>query len=91
MPQLAADHEACRLAAERWCEIVRQMLKPWADHEARRLAAVRRYEILDTPPDAPLDRIAAMAAKLCGAPISMISLVDHDRIAIDDMPCSTTT
>ena len=54
-----------------------------AESEARekgRLAAVRRYDILDTPPDGSFDRITAMAAKLFSAPISIISLVDHDRI-----------
>ena len=48
--------------------------------EARRLAAVQRYEILDTPPDGSFDRITAIAARLFCVPISIISLVDHDRI-----------
>lgn len=50
------------------------------DAEAERLAAVRRYDILDTPPDGTFDRITAIAADLFSAPISIISLVDHDRI-----------
>jgi two-component sensor histidine kinase len=50
------------------------------DNEAERMAAVRRYEILDTPPDGSFDRITAMAARRFGAPISIISIVDHDRI-----------
>ena len=50
------------------------------DSEAQRLAAVRRYDILDTPPDGAFDRITAMAAELFAVPISIISLVDHDRI-----------
>jgi two-component sensor histidine kinase len=48
--------------------------------EARRLAAIRRYDILDTPPDGSFDRITAIAADLFSVPISIISLVDHDRI-----------
>ena len=48
--------------------------------EGRRLAAVRRYDILDTPPDGAFDRITALAARLFGTPISIISLVDEDRI-----------
>jgi len=48
--------------------------------EALRLAAVRRYDILDTPADGSFDRITAIAANLFSAPISIISLVDHDRI-----------
>ena len=48
--------------------------------EAARLAAVRRYEILDTPPDGAFDRITALAARLFGVPIAIVSIVDHDRI-----------
>ncbi|MBW4653343.1 MAG: GAF domain-containing protein [Kaiparowitsia implicata GSE-PSE-MK54-09C] len=48
--------------------------------EAARLAAVRRYDILDTPPDGSFDRITALAANLFNVPISIISLVDTDRV-----------
>jgi PAS domain S-box-containing protein len=51
-----------------------------SETEARRLAALRRYSILDTPADGSFDRITAMAAKLFSVPISIISLVDTDRI-----------
>jgi len=50
------------------------------ENEADRMAAVRRYEILDTPPDGSFDRVTALAARRFGAPISIISIVDHDRI-----------
>lgn len=50
------------------------------ENEADRLAAVRRYQILDTPPDGSFDRVTALAARRFGAPISIISIVDHDRI-----------
>lgn len=50
------------------------------ENEAGRMAAVRRYDILDTPPDGSFDRITALAARRFGAPISIISIVDHDRI-----------
>ncbi len=49
-------------------------------HEDARVAAVRRYEILDTPRDGSFDRITAIAARLFDVPISIISIVDHDRI-----------
>jgi two-component sensor histidine kinase len=49
-------------------------------HEMDRLAAVRRYDILDTPPDGAFDRITAIAARRFNVPISIISIVDHDRI-----------
>ncbi|WP_400192679.1 GAF domain-containing protein [Hymenobacter sp. B81] len=48
--------------------------------EAERLAALRRYEILDTPPDGSMNRLAALAAKVFNMPIAIISLVDEDRI-----------
>lgn len=50
------------------------------DNETERMAAVQRYEILDTPPDGTFDRVTAMAARRFDAPISIISIVDHDRI-----------
>ena len=49
-------------------------------NEAARMAAVTRYDILDTPPDGAFDRITAMAARRFNVPISIISIVDHDRI-----------
>jgi two-component sensor histidine kinase len=49
-------------------------------NESERLTAVRRYDILDTPPDGAFDRITALAARLFDVPISIVSIVDHDRI-----------
>ena len=51
-----------------------------APDEAGRIAAVRRYEILDTPPDGAFDRITAIAARLFNVPVSIVSVVDTDRI-----------
>lgn len=48
--------------------------------EEERLAAVRRYGILDTPPDGAFDRITRLASLVLEMPISIVSLVDHDRI-----------
>lgn len=53
---------------------------PLRTDEETRLAALRRYDILDTPPDGAFDRITALAASLFSVPISIISLVDSDRI-----------
>ena len=50
-----------------------------ADDEAR-LAAVRRYGVLDTPPDRAFDAITAIAARLLGAPVAVVSIVDENRI-----------
>ena len=49
-------------------------------NEEQRIAAVRRYDILDTPPDGAFDRITTLAARLFDVPISIVSIVDTDRI-----------
>lgn len=49
-------------------------------NEAERIAAVRRYDVLDTPPDGAFERITALAARLFRVPISIVSIVDTDRI-----------
>lgn len=48
--------------------------------EAQRVAAVCRYDVLDTPPDGAFDRITALASRLLRVPISIVSIVDTDRI-----------
>lgn len=48
-------------------------------NEADRLAALRSYGILDTPAEADFDDITCIAAHVCGAPISTITLIDADR------------
>lgn len=55
-------------------------LKFLPENEPHRIAAVKRYDILDTPPDGAFDRITAIAARRFDAPISIISIVDNDRI-----------
>lgn len=47
--------------------------------DPRRLRAVRRTALLDTPPDPALDRLAALAARLLGAPLAFVTLVDERR------------
>jgi diguanylate cyclase (GGDEF)-like protein len=47
--------------------------------ERARLAELDAYEILDTPPEAAFDRVTALAARLLGAPIALVSLVADDR------------
>jgi PAS domain S-box-containing protein len=55
------------------------MKPPTHPNEARRLEVLWQYELLDTPPEAELDEIASIAARLCNAPIALISLIDQDR------------
>ena len=44
------------------------------------MQVVRRYAILDTPSDGSFDHVTQMAARLMGAPVAIISIVDTDRI-----------
>ncbi|HMA34333.1 MAG TPA: sensor domain-containing diguanylate cyclase [Chloroflexia bacterium] len=44
-----------------------------------RLAALRQTALLDSPPEEAFDRLTRLAAHLLGAPIALVSLVDHDR------------
>lgn len=44
------------------------------------MAAVRRCDILDSSPDGSFDRITTIAARCFNVPISIIGIVDHDRI-----------
>ena len=43
------------------------------------MEALRRYDLLDTLPEQALDDLTALAAHICEAPISLISLIDEQR------------
>ncbi len=47
--------------------------------EEGRLAAVKRYEILDTAPEAPFDRITGLVKAVMDVPMASISLIDANR------------
>src|ERR1700748_2101484 len=49
------------------------------ENEEARLNALRNLRLLDTPPSESFDRITRLASRLLGAPVSTISLTDHDR------------
>jgi len=56
------------------------MIEP-KDHinEKQRLAALESYSILDTLPEEDYDNLTAIAAEICGTPISLVSLLDDKR------------
>lgn len=47
--------------------------------EPARLRALRYYQVLDSEPEPAFDRITALAARLTGSPIALISFVDEQR------------
>ena len=48
-------------------------------HEKERLASLASYSILDSLPEEDYDNLTAIAAEICGTPISLVSLLDHER------------
>ncbi|PXY42355.1 histidine kinase [Flavobacterium cheongpyeongense] len=48
-------------------------------NENLRLEALDTYKILDTLPEEEYDALTKIAAEICGTPISLVTLVDHDR------------
>jgi diguanylate cyclase (GGDEF)-like protein len=55
------------------------MLDTKLQDEPGRLAALGRYEVLDTPREAPFERITGLVRAVLNVPISTISLIDADR------------
>ena len=55
------------------------MAKMSPESEAKRLQALQETGLLDSVPEEEFDDLVKLAAYICGAPISLISLVDEDR------------
>ena len=53
-------------------------MPPKAANEEARLAALREYEVLDTDTEIGFDDLTLLAAEICGAPISAVTLIDGD-------------
>jgi PAS domain S-box-containing protein len=50
------------------------------ENERDRIAALRRYKISDTPPEGIFNNIARLATQIFQVPISLISIVDTDKV-----------
>lgn len=55
------------------------MSAPTLQHEKKRLSVLWQYEVLDTVPEELFDDLTELAARICEAPIALISLVDEKR------------
>lgn len=55
------------------------MTAPIPPNEKKRLAVLWQYEVLDTVPEEVFDDLTELAARICEAPIALISLVDESR------------
>jgi signal transduction histidine kinase len=47
--------------------------------DPERLAALKRLKVMDTPPEESLDRLTRIAAKVVGAPVALLTLIDSHR------------
>jgi len=54
-------------------------MAPLKKNEARRLKVLWQYDVLDTVPEEVFDDLTELAARICEAPIALISLIDEDR------------
>lgn len=52
---------------------------PIPANEKERMKALHRYKILDTPEEKSYDELVNLAAEICEAPYSAITLIDGDR------------
>lgn len=55
------------------------MSAPIPNNEVKRLKVLWQYEVLDTVPEEVFDDLTELAARICEAPIALISLVDEKR------------
>src|SRR6516162_6349533 len=55
------------------------MSVPRPANEKKRLQVLWQYDVLDTLPEEMFDDLTELAARICEAPIALITLVDEDR------------
>jgi diguanylate cyclase (GGDEF)-like protein len=68
------------MKAEHLGAVVEDRLLSSENQEGARIAALRSYCVLDTGREARFDDLTCLAADICDAPVSLVSLVDTDRL-----------
>jgi GAF domain-containing protein len=58
---------------------MKSMPAPIPPNEKQRLEVLWQYDVLDTVPEEVFDDLTELAARICEAPIALITLVDEDR------------
>ena len=58
---------------------MKTMTAPIPPSEKKRLKVLWQYDVLDTVPEEVFDDLTELAARICEAPIALISLVDEKR------------
>jgi PAS domain S-box-containing protein len=73
---------SCRLRAQRQRTHESKTLRPpdRPTRERERLDSLAEYDVFGTPPEAAFDALTALAAYVTGAPVSLVSFVDADRV-----------
>lgn len=75
----AGRNRVCQFVQQVMVQELAAMQSPLPSNEVARLNALYRYDILDTSPEATLDNITSLAARICQTPTALISLVDTTR------------
>jgi hypothetical protein len=60
-------------------EQINTMTAPIPQNESKRLKVLWQYDVLDTVPEEVFDDLTELAARICEAPIALITLVDEKR------------
>ncbi len=56
------------------------LVAPIPANESKRLQELFRLEILDSPYEQEFDELVQLASQICQTPVSLITLIDHDRV-----------
>jgi PAS domain S-box-containing protein len=77
--RISLSRQAANPSLKRPSTLPAAIFPPVPEDEAARLNALQHYDILDTLPEKPFDDLTALAAYICGSPISLVSLIDEHR------------